>query len=231
MRMLGEGRPFALMLSDPKRTKPIDAATAASVEASVTASGCVQVDHLEVLPKYAPHALFAHPLTRTTSREALQILKDGEASKRKTYTCIVRCSRPVPDAALERLTGLTEVVLEQATPLRVLHRRSPATRNRTIHALRARRLSDTYLRVLLTTQAGTYVKEFVHGDLGRTRPALSELLEPGSDLVTDLIELDVIAVQLPWPPSPEAIERVTQEIKANGGKPTQKRFIDSDDED
>jgi len=49
---------------------------------------------------------------------------------------------------------------------------------------------DTHLifRISVTTQAGTYVKEFVHGDFGRTVPNLREILEV-PDL--DIIALDV----------------------------------------
>ncbi|TPP39622.1 tRNA pseudouridine synthase Pus10, partial [Fasciola gigantica] len=44
--------------------------------------------------------------------------------------------------------------------------------------------------------AGTYVKEFVHGDLGRCVPNLSSLV--GRQL--DLLALDVCAIDLDWPP-------------------------------
>ena len=40
---------------------------------------------------------------------------------------------------------------------------------------------------ILATQAGTYVKEFVHGDFARTRPNLRDLL----DCDVDIIALDV----------------------------------------
>ncbi len=43
-------------------------------------------------------------------------------------------------------------------------------------------------RLSVTTQAGTYVKEFVHGDFGRTIPNLREILKI-PDL--DIIALDV----------------------------------------
>ena len=48
----------------------------------------------------------------------------------------------------------------------------------------------------LLCDAGTYVKELVHGDLGRTCPSLSSLL----GCAVDLIALDVIAVEQDWPP-------------------------------
>ncbi|TPP60382.1 putative tRNA pseudouridine synthase Pus10 [Fasciola gigantica] len=44
--------------------------------------------------------------------------------------------------------------------------------------------------------AGTYVKEFVHGDLGRSVPNLSNLI--GRQL--DLLALDICAIDLDWPP-------------------------------
>merc|ERR1712216_465192 len=60
--------------------------------------------------------------------------------------------------------------LQQLTPLRVLHRRTLAVRERAIHQLRATRIAPHFVLLDLTTQAGTYVKEFVHGDFGRTTP-------------------------------------------------------------
>lgn len=47
----------------------------------------------------------------------------------------------------------------------------------------------------LQTQAGTYVKEFVHGDFGRTTPNISEIL----DTEVDIMALDVMAINLDWP--------------------------------
>ena len=41
--------------------------------------------------------------------------------------------------------------------------------------------------ITLATQAGTYVKEFVHGDFGRTEPNVAQIL--GCDV--DIIALDV----------------------------------------
>jgi len=51
--------------------------------------------------------------------------------------------------------------------------------------------------LFLKTQAGTYIKEFVHGDFGRTVPSLGNLLKTECDI----LQLDVLAVELDWPPS------------------------------
>ncbi|KAL5111375.1 tRNA pseudouridine synthase Pus10 [Taenia crassiceps] len=110
--------------------------------------------------------------------------------------------------------------IKQLTPIRVLHRRSLISRTRDIIWFR---LADFASNVLtakapfvlsefaaqanvhpkeelflleLCCEAGTYVKELVHGDLGRTRPSLSSLL----DCPVDLLALDVVAVEHEWPP-------------------------------
>lgn len=49
--------------------------------------------------------------------------------------------------------------------------------------------------VQVTTQAGTYIKEFVHGDFGRTTPNLTEIL----GFKADILALDVKSINLDWP--------------------------------
>ena len=94
------------------------------------------------------------------------------------------------DADLAKINGTTEHLLQQKTPLRVLHRRTLMVRERTIHAMRATRLAPRFVQLDLTTQAGTYVKEFVHGDFGRTRPSFGELLGCSADI----LQLDVMGL-------------------------------------
>eukprot|EP00047_Mylnosiga_fluctuans_P014728 m.40750 g.40750 ORF g.40750 m.40750 type:complete len:85 (+) comp5630_c0_seq3:95-349(+) len=58
-------------------------------------------------------------------------------------------------------------------------------------------LKPNFLRLWLSTQAGTYIKEFVHGDFGRTSPSLRTLLE----CAADILSLDVEAINMEWPPA------------------------------
>ncbi len=62
------------------------------------------------------------------------------------------------------------------------------TRQRSITALSAVIVDPYHFRLRLTTQAGAYVKEFVHGDFGRTKPNLTMILER----FVDILELDVL---------------------------------------
>lgn len=45
------------------------------------------------------------------------------------------------------------------------------------------------------TQAGTYVKEFVHGEFNRTTPSISSIIQREIDIVA----LDVNGIDLDWP--------------------------------
>jgi len=54
------------------------------------------------------------------------------------------------------------------------------------------RLNEHFFLLDLETEAGTYVKEFVHGDMGRTQPSLAGLLQSDA---ADILQLDVVAVQ------------------------------------
>ncbi len=80
--------------------------------------------------------------------------------------------------------------LLQKTPVRVLHRRSLLSRPRYIYSLSTCLLNRHYFLLSVITSAGlielrfkilifigTYVKEFVHGDFGRTTPNVSSLLQ------------------------------------------------------
>lgn len=87
--------------------------------------------------------------------------------------------------------------LDQKTPIRVLHRRPLATRKKKIHEMNAKLITDrrNLFELRVTTEAGTYVKEFVHGDFGRTKPSVGDLI--GHEV--DIVALDVLGINLDWP--------------------------------
>lgn len=49
-------------------------------------------------------------------------------------------------------------------------------RPKIIHSMRTEFINSHFFILHLVTSAGTYVKEFVHGDLGRTIPSIGTLL-------------------------------------------------------
>lgn len=124
-------------------------------------------------------------------------MKEGEEEKTKNYKALCLLKASVSDDKLCNLSQISNLELAQKTPIRVLHRRPLATRLRTIYKMSAARMDGNLIALSLSTQAGTYIKEFVHGDFGRTAPSLKDLL--GCEC--DILQLDVSDVLLDWPPS------------------------------
>ena len=137
------------------------------------------------------------------STKVFSNLQSETENKVKHYGCICWSDKPIEsnESLCEKLgssswieTGETAsntstsypLKIEQNTPLRVLHRRSSDIRSRYILTLSACRIDRHWFRLRLSTSAGTYVKEFVHGDCGRTYPSVSSML--GGRV--DITELD-----------------------------------------
>jgi tRNA pseudouridine(54/55) synthase len=112
--------------------------------------------------------------------------------KVKYYGCLCWSEDPLPDSdELNARLGKFPLEIQQPTPIRVLHRRPNMVRIRHVLTSKARRIDDHYFRLHISTDAGTYVKEYVRGDLGRTVPNVSTLL----GCKTDILELDCEGIQ------------------------------------
>jgi len=181
VRMLGTGRPFAFECVNPRKTK-------------FTQEELLEMErHIN-----SRHAGVLVNSLRVVTKEDVKNLKEGEEDKRKRYTALCVTAEPCPSVKLEELEQITDLKLQQETPIRVLHRRSDAIREKVVHSMKVEKegLKDNMFKLLVVTSAGTYVKELVHGDFNRTKPNLGILL--GCD--TDILALDVEEVQLVWPP-------------------------------
>jgi tRNA pseudouridine synthase 10 len=106
----------------------------------------------------------------------------------KEYKAEVEFEKPVGAEELKKIEALEGVVLAQRTPMRVAHRRADKVRKRKIIELkiiktdnRKRETGHGQLAtVLIRAEAGTYIKELIHGDKGRTKPNFSEVLGFGA---------------------------------------------------
>src|SRR5438034_11334278 len=79
---------------------------------------------------------------------------------------------PVEEAKLKKtLPVLVAEPIAQRTPERVVHRRADTTRHRRLLAAEVVGVEGDRAELRVTAEAGTYVKEWVHGDHGRTRPS------------------------------------------------------------
>ncbi|MCX8162976.1 MAG: tRNA pseudouridine(54/55) synthase Pus10 [Candidatus Micrarchaeota archaeon] len=96
----------------------------------------------------------------------------------KEYLAVVYCQKRALELSdFEKLKSKLPICLHQRTPLRVLKRRSDIVRKRYILDLTLEKILDGKLVIRIYAEAGTYIKEFVSGDEGRTKPSISSILE------------------------------------------------------
>ncbi|CAG8434886.1 12898_t:CDS:10 [Ambispora gerdemannii] len=201
VRMLGNGRPFYIELKNPRRA----ASSLFSQEIS-------EVQNQINLADDAREIVRVYDLAMVKQSE-LHYIKQGEDNKTKTYSALVCISKQITPEILDSInkyktTGLT---INQKTPIRVLQRRTNMVRQRQIYEIEARALEGQFMVVGLVTAPGTYIKEFIHGDLGKTSPNLSSII----GCTADILELDVLNVDLEWPPPPISNTIATKNNDAN----------------
>ncbi|KAL3840157.1 hypothetical protein ACJIZ3_024748 [Penstemon smallii] len=177
VRMLGTGRPFLVEILNARRCPSDVLVKDMEIKINSLERKFVRVKNLKVL-----------------GSQAWDLMREGEAEKQKEYAALVWISRPLDNDDVEALSSLKELQILQKTPIRVLHRRSPLERPRTIHWMKIERIagSSQYFLLHLCTQAGTYIKEFVHGDLGRTHPSVGSILKCRAEI----LQLDVTDVKM-----------------------------------
>nr|ABE27265.1 unknown [Nosema bombycis] len=132
---------------------------------------------------------------KKVTKKAKDHILEGERDKKKVYRCLIACRN--------KIEFHKKYTIHQKTPLRVLHRRANITREREVEILDVEERTEgdfMIYQVELKATAGTYIKEFVNGDFGRTCPSLS-----AKDSYADLIYLDVLSIESKGLPS-EVIE-------------------------
>jgi tRNA pseudouridine synthase 10 len=167
-RMLGRGRPFVLELLRP-RVRSFDLALVGS-ELARSAAGRVEV--LDLVPC-----------------DAAEVLRVKEAAPEKSYRVGVSGETSLAKVN-EALTVAVGRAIAQRTPTRVAHRRSDRVRTRRVVAAHVVEAAEGRFTLELRTEAGTYVKEWVEGDGGRTEPSLAGLV--GAPLKVEFLDVTEI---------------------------------------
>lgn len=93
----------------------------------------------------------------------------------KIYRAEVAVAALPPAEAVARAAAFAGAIV-QHTPQRVAHRRAALDRERRLQVLALAPLPDGALELRVLCQHGTYVKEWISGDDGRTTPSLASLL-------------------------------------------------------
>ena len=198
VRMLGTGRDFCVEISNP-----------------VSLSNFAGKRKIGDFPGFSRHGVEISDL-RLVDRRVLGWLHYCAENHTKFYQAVVLCKEPLTLASMEKLQGIKDLEICQWTPVRVLHRRANMLRKKTLHSINVKMIDNENIDlstewciskedamkwkscnlyvITLESSAGMYIKEFVHGDFGRTSPSLKDLLTESPN-VCDILTLDVLEVE------------------------------------
>jgi tRNA pseudouridine synthase 10 len=167
--MLGDGRPFVLEIARP-RIRDIDLD---ELERRANLSDLARYNGLRFVP-----------------RDTVQRYKAADPDK--VYRATVRAQGKVNKERVNEVAlAFENVQIEQRTPQRVAHRRADLVRRRTIRWVETEITGEDTFLLTLNAESGTYIKEFVSGDDGRTVPSFSEALGiPCRVEALDVLDID-----------------------------------------
>lgn len=176
VRMLGTGRPFILELENPKiRTLNLQ-----ELKKKVNA---INKEKVEI-----------QDLRFSDKNEVIKIKEQAEDTE-KTYKALVSSPIKLDEKQFnEKLEQIEEhivgQIIDQRTPSRVSHRRADKIRKKKIYKVEGSYLDPSLYEFIIKTQGGTYIKELITSDEGRTKPSFSEIFNTSLECK----QLDVINI-------------------------------------
>ncbi len=152
--MLGNGRPFYVEVIRPvKRNGNLDIITQTIERES---QGGVVVRGLHI-----------------ASKEEIEQMK--EETHDKLYEVSIILEEDIINFQ-EKVEGIKDLDILQRTPERVLRSRADMVRKKRIYSIEVQEYKFPKATIKIKSSSGTYIKEFIHGDGGRTTPSLSSIL-------------------------------------------------------
>ncbi|MGC8644875.1 MAG: tRNA pseudouridine(54/55) synthase Pus10 [Thermoplasmata archaeon] len=150
--MLGDGRPFYVEVIQPKK-RSLDSE---ELRKRIQEESEGRVDVLDA---------------KILGSEEVNALKSMRPNK--VYEVKFTMDGNVDRHVLEKLKSYSGICISQRTPSRVLPIRRDIVRKRRIESLNVIEHSGSSVTIIVEAEAGTYVKEFITGDSGRTEPSIS----------------------------------------------------------
>ncbi|CAH0561225.1 unnamed protein product [Brassicogethes aeneus] len=181
-RVLGTGRPFCVTLCN-LRKKPDDN----SLE--------IVAELLNQTSSYKVSSL------SYVSPNDLLDLKDKGVSCTRTfrYICKIQCAEKL-GKAIQQISMLDKdgFFINQKTPLGVIRQRTQGVRTKKILHVDASTVQDypDLIDISLIVECGTYTEEFIHGDLGRTKPNIRDII--GCEI--SILSKDLLSIAPDFPP-------------------------------
>lgn len=163
VRCLGSGRPFVAELKSPVRRNPDFDDLVKQI--NELAEGKIEIDRL-----------------RFSNKPEVARIKETKAEK--SYTIRFSSDHDLSSEEIEkRINNLSGKTLEQQTPQRVAHRRADKVRKRKVIEIEEIIVDGKEIQFDVRCESGTYVKELVHSDEGRTTPSVAGLLEADCEVL------------------------------------------------
>ena len=148
------GRPFVMEIKNPSvRETDLE-----KIKSEIDSGKEVSVNDLKLVP-----------------RSFVELVTESHFDKE--YVADVEFEKDVGESEIKKIESLSGVLLEQQTPERVAHRRADLIRKRKVLELSCIKTQDkTHSTFRMKTEAGTYIKELISSDNGRTKPSFSQVL-------------------------------------------------------
>ncbi len=154
--MLGNGRPFVLEIKNPKN-RTIDLSTYKN-RTNSNAKKKIEINNL-----------------RFTNGAEIVRIKSTEFNK--IYRIVIESEKPLNKEKLKEVARLLQgKTIKQLTPTRVSHRRAQIVRERKIYNCDIESVEGNIAKITIETESGTYIKELISGDNGKTIPNLSDMI-------------------------------------------------------
>jgi len=158
--MLGTGRPFVLEITNP---------------------GKRHLDLQSLMMDINSHAVGRVEISDLRYSGKDEVVRIKQLAAPKTYRVSVVFEEGIDSERLKKVIAvLRGAEISQQTPKRVVHRRADRVRKRKVMEIEAFNLPEsgmvTGAEIEIKAQSGTYIKELMHGDNGRTAPSLAGLL-------------------------------------------------------
>ena len=148
------GRPFVIEVINPKNTR-IDLG---KIQEQINKAQNISVTNL-----------------KRVNRSAVELVANSHFDKE--YEAMIECTKELNKKDIEKIESLTGTLLDQRTPERVAHRRADIIRKRRVKHINVISYNGNKAKIRVFAEAGTYIKELINGDAGRTKPSIAQMLD------------------------------------------------------
>jgi len=126
---------------------------------------------------------------KIAKRSSIELVSSSHFDKE--YEVEIEFEKDISDSDIEKIKSLEGIILQQKTPTRVIHRRADIIRKRKIKKLMIKENNKRKATLLITAEPGTYIKELISSDEGRTVPSISsELNNPAKCIKLSVTRID-----------------------------------------